>query len=449
MRLAPVLFLSASLGALGLQASAAMETAVAGAEYDRSFLGRQALGNNYRDLWKTPIQVPMLDLRHYAGGLRPVRTVGGGQTLGLALEGADGRSYTFRPIDKDARRHLDEESQGGLAGEIFKDQTSAAHPASSIIVTPLASAAGVLHTTPHLAVMPDSPALGEFRTTFAGVLGTIDVFPQDATEAPPGFARAREIVSTDDLLERIRKGPEERIDAPAYVRARLFDVFIGDWDRHGGNWRWARLPGREEWVPLPEDRDLAFANYEGIMLFWARFFDPRLITFRASYPSAEGMTRQAAPLDSVLLASVPAWIWEVTALDLTKRLHDDVIDAAIHRMPAEYREISGEALAANLRERRDRLPDMADTIYLQLSREVDVHVTDVPEWIEVRWLPGGDLVIRVIEGRAEEPWFERRFRRGETERVRIVGPFGDDFVSYQGSRGFRGIHVEVVPPAPE
>ena len=46
MRLAPVQFLSASLGALGLQASAAMETAVAGAEYDRSFLGRQALGNN-------------------------------------------------------------------------------------------------------------------------------------------------------------------------------------------------------------------------------------------------------------------------------------------------------------------------------------------------------------------------------------------------------------------
>lgn len=449
MRRAPTLFLSAALAGASAMASAATETAVAGTEYDRSFLARQALGNNYRELWKTPIQVPVLDLRHYAGGLRAARTVGGGQTLGLALDGADGRSYTFRPVDKDPSRHLHADYRGGLVGELYKDQTSAAHPASSVIVTPLASAAGVLHTTPLLAIMPDDPTLREFRETFSGVLGTIDVFPQDAREAPPGFAGALEIISTDDLLGRLHSSPDERVDGASYVRARLFDAFIGDWDRHGGNWRWAKFRGRAEWVPLPEDRDLAFANYEGIMLFWARLFDPRLITFRAEYPSAEGLTRQAAALDRVFLANVPGWIWEVTALDLVNRLSDEVIDSAMARMPTAYRDISGETLATNLRARRDRLPGMADTLYRKLSAEVDVVLTDAPEWIGVYWLPGGDLVVRVIEGRADEPWYERRFRRGVTRRVRIIGPVGDDFVSFDGSRGFRGIHVDVVPPAAE
>ena len=427
-------------------AFAAMEETVAGPEYDRSFLVRQALGTNYRELWKTPVEVPVLSLDHYAGGLSPTRTVGGGQTLGLALAGADGRSYTFRPVDKDASRHLGEGAQQSLAGEIFRDTTSAAHPASNVMVSPLARAAGVLHTTPRLVVMPDSPTLGEYRETFAGVLGTIDVFPQDASEAPPGFAGAEEILSTDDMFARIDANPQEHIDGPAYVRARLFDAFIGDWDRHGGNWRWARLPGRTQWVPLPEDRDLAFVSYEGIMLFWARLFDPRLITFEADYPSADGLTRQAAELDRRILSDVPQWIWEVTALDLTRRLDDDAIEAAILRMPVAYRERSGDELRTKLRERRDRLPSMADSLYAHLSREVDVHVTDVPEWIAVHWLPDGDLIVRVTEGREDDPWFERRFRRGETRRVRIVGPYGDDYVSYEGSRGFRGIRVEVVAP---
>jgi len=441
----PVL-LAAGITVVGALASATTETAVAGPEYERSFLGRQALGNNYRELWKTPVEVPLLNLRHYAGGLRPVRTVGGGQTLGLAFAGTDGRAYTFRPVSKDGTRHLAADQQGSLSAQIHRDQGSAAHPASSIIVTPLASAAGVLHTTPRLVIMPDSPLLGEFQETFAGALGTIDVFPQAASESTPGFAGALEIISTDELFERLRKHPDERIDASGYVRARLFDAFIGDWDRHGGNWRWAKLRGRAEWVPLPEDRDLAFASYEGIMLFWARFFDPRLITFRASYPSAEGLMRQSASIDAVVLSSVPGWIWEVTALDLAKRLSNEVIDQAIDRMPVSYQPINAETLRANLRGRRDRLPAMADSVYRLLSRDVDIHVTDTPEWIAVQWLPGGDLVVRVTEGRAETPWFERRFRRGETERVRIVGPYGDDYVSFQGSRGFRGIHVEVVPP---
>jgi hypothetical protein len=82
-------------------ASPAMRTVVAGEHYRAGAFHRFLLGADYRKLWSTPITVPVLNLETFAGGLRPVRRVGGQQTLGLAMKGADGRDYTFRGLDKD------------------------------------------------------------------------------------------------------------------------------------------------------------------------------------------------------------------------------------------------------------------------------------------------------------------------------------------------------------
>ena len=46
-------------------------TIVPGAHYKAGGLHRSLFGDNYRDLWTTPIRLPVLDLRSFAGGLRP------------------------------------------------------------------------------------------------------------------------------------------------------------------------------------------------------------------------------------------------------------------------------------------------------------------------------------------------------------------------------------------
>ncbi|HEV7501469.1 MAG TPA: hypothetical protein VGQ33_15750, partial [Vicinamibacteria bacterium] len=73
---------------------------VAGEHYQAGGLHRLLLGADYRDLWAMPVDLPVLDLQHFAGGLKPVRRVGGQETKGLAMKGADGRDYTFRGLDK-------------------------------------------------------------------------------------------------------------------------------------------------------------------------------------------------------------------------------------------------------------------------------------------------------------------------------------------------------------
>ena len=67
-----------------------------GPQYDASGLTRFFLGSEYRSLWTTPISVPVLNLRTYAGGLRPVSKGGGKQTKSLLLEAPDGRQFFFR-----------------------------------------------------------------------------------------------------------------------------------------------------------------------------------------------------------------------------------------------------------------------------------------------------------------------------------------------------------------
>ena len=146
-------------------------TVVPGPIYRTGALGRFFYGEHYRNLWTAPLTVPVLSLDQYAGGLRPLERGGSQQTKSLRFSGADGREYVFRSIDKDPSPSLPPELRGTYARHVLRDLISAQHPGGSLVVARLLDAAGVLHSTPQLAVMPDDPRLGEFRQEFAGMLG--------------------------------------------------------------------------------------------------------------------------------------------------------------------------------------------------------------------------------------------------------------------------------------
>ena len=81
-RLAGALALTLSLGA---GASAETRKVVAGKEFGKGETWRFWLGDGFRAAWTTPVLLPVLDLKTEAGGLRPLRQVGGLQSVGLAL----------------------------------------------------------------------------------------------------------------------------------------------------------------------------------------------------------------------------------------------------------------------------------------------------------------------------------------------------------------------------
>ncbi len=76
---------------------------------------------------------------------------------------------------------------------------------------------------------------------------------------------AKDILSTDDVLKNLTKSNKYSVDRESYIRARLFDMLIGDWDRHSDQWKWAEYEKENKIIykPIPKDRDQAFSKYDG------------------------------------------------------------------------------------------------------------------------------------------------------------------------------------------
>ena len=236
-----------------------------GPQYRAGGFHRAMLGSSYRALWTTPVTVEVLDLAGEAGGLSVVRRVGGQQTLGLALVSRDGRAFTFRGLVKDPSNILPEELHDTFVEELVQDQMAAQHPAGALVADELSRAAGVPTVPIRLVVMPDDPALGEERGTFAGLVGTFAEYPTATDARHPGFDGAVEIVDHMTLYAKLAESPDERVAVREFLRARLFDVLVSDFDRHRKQWRWAKRSKDSRWHPVPEDRDQAFARYEGLL----------------------------------------------------------------------------------------------------------------------------------------------------------------------------------------
>lgn len=403
-------------------------------------LFRFFFGRHYRDLWTAPVKVPVLDLQRFDGGLTVTEAGGGRQTRNIEFKSANGRDWVFRSVSKDLRSIIPERLRESFIVSLVNDQPSHTHPGGALVIPPLAEALGVLHVRPQLAIMPDSPALGEHRKEFAGMVGHIEESPNDGGEDRPGFAGSREVVGTKDLIEALNQDPGVRVDAEALLTARLLDFVVNDWDRHRGNWRWARLErgGVERWVPIPRDRDQALLWYDGFLSSFGRMVAPKLLVLGPKI-NLKGLTINGHDVDRALLNGLERAVWDSIARFVTVRLTDSVIEAATLRLPEPWRALRPGELQRILRARRDGIPAAAATYYARLAQVVDVHATDVRDVARVRREPGGALSISLHDGRKEptkaDPWFSRRFLPRETREIRIYLHGGDDSLAVEGPAG--------------
>jgi hypothetical protein len=435
-----VALVASSVTHLGAQQTGARDghTLLApGPRYRAGGLHRLLLGREYRALWTTPVSVPVLDLRTFAGGLVPVSSGGGQQTRSLLLRSRDGHEFFFRSVDKDPSATLPPELRPTVAGQVVRDQTSSAFPTAPLVTGPLLRAAGILHGESHFYALPRDVSLGEFEGEFGGMIGFLQERIGGSAGPAARWGGAAEIIGSDTLLARITRGPEDRVDTRAFLSARLFDLLIGDWDRHAGQWRWARfgdaVPHR--WVPIPEDRDQAFVKYDGVLLSVARQTAPQLTNFGPSYPYLPGATWNGRDLDRRLLVELEWPEWESAAVRLQGALTDDVIDKAVRALPAEHYALRGHMLVSSLRARRDKLLEAARGYYELLAKQVDVHAGDGDDRAEIVRQADGVLELTISRGAdTNDHYFRRRFDRQTTSEVRVFLGRGDDQASVRGSR---------------
>ncbi len=408
---------------------------VPGANYAAGGFRRFFLGDHYRDLWATEIEVPYLDLKTFAGGLEPVSAHAGSQTTSLRMRGADGRRYQFRGVYKTPTNRLRPALQGTLVADLLQDGASASHPVGALVVAPLLEAVRVMHPTPLLAVMPDDPALGEFREAFRGLLGIIEERPNEADEGGEGgFGDASMVIGPTRLFERLDRGPNDLVNARSFLTARMIDILIGDRDRHRDNWRWALMAddGKPRmWEPISRDHDEAFVNADGLLIALATEFYPQIVSFGPEYPNSLNLNWHAREVDRRFLAGLDAAVWDSVAVSIQARLTDEVIASAVGRLPPAMYDIGGAGLERALISRRDLLLSETRRYYRLLAEQVEIHATNARERAEIVRVDGRFVDVTLSSG--GRIYFHRRFDAHDTDEVRLDMWRGKDVVEVSGN----------------
>ena len=415
--------------------SASYVTRAAGEEYAAGTLHRWLFGSLWRDLWIAPVSVPVLNLNSFAGGLTPLRRGGGMQTASLRLRDADGVQYKFRSINKNPVSVLEENLRETFVADVVQDLISTANPYGALVAVPILNGVEILNARPLLFVMPDSPKLGAFREEFAGMLGMLEVHP-DEGEGKNGFGGSDKIIGTYSLLGKLDHDTEDRVDAVAFLKARILDIFMGDWDRHTDQWRWARFEDGDidRWQPIPRDRDQAFSRYNGLIPWIATIMVPQLESCDADYPRLKYLTYSGRFLDRRLLAGLSWPVYDSLVQYIRPRLTDSLLLAAVQRMPAEVRTTEAQTLFRVLQSRRDALPEAVRDYYEVLAAETDMHCSDENEMVEVTRHSDGSVSVfaRTLRESARPPIFRRTVYPDETNEIRIYMGDGDDIAIVRG-----------------
>lgn len=412
----------------------------ASAKYAAKPWRQRMLGENYRAEWGQSIKVPVFDIGKEKGGLQPVQTGGGMQTVSLRLRDSVGREYTLRSIEKYPEAAVPEPLRKTFAQDLVEDQISAAHPYAALVVPPMADAVGVYHTNPKLVYIPDDPRLGVYRKKFANMLALFEERPDEDWSHEPSFGRSSNIIGTPRLLEKLQEDNDNFIDEKQVLKSRLFDLVIGDWDRHDDQWRWAEFEEgkRSFYQPIPRDRDQTFFVNEGILpRLWSRKWAmPKFEGFDEEIDWAPGLAFNARYFDRSFLTSLTQDDWIQAVRHIQQNLTDSVIVSAIQLWPQEIYALHGEEIIRKLKARRDNLMESALELYRFLAREVDVVGSDKHEAFDVVRQEDGNVVVDVYkankEGERRQKIYHRVFRPEETKEIRLYGRGGIDRFDIRG-----------------
>jgi hypothetical protein len=414
-------------------------------ETDKSRFYKFLWGDRYRKQYSTKVTAPTVNLDTLFGGLKPVRKGGGNQSKSLRLKDKNGTQYVMRALRKQALQYLqavlfkdqyiEEQFEDTATENLILDVFSASHPYTPFVIGGLSDAVGVYHTNPILYYVPKQNALGEFNNEFGGELYMIEEHTSSGHSNLASFGYQDKLLSTDDMMTKIHKDETIVVDEAAYIRARLFDMLIGDWDRHQDQWRWIEFKesGKKVFRPLPRDRDQAFSIMsDGFLLGTAMKLIPmsRLLRkYDNDLVDVKGMNIEPYPLDMEIIQQSDKSIWDEQVKIIQDGLTDAVIEKSFLAIPKEVNDEEIKTIKEKLKARRENLRKIADRYYSFVNRYAVIKGTNKDDWFDIERLPSGKTKItgyRIKKGKKGKLFHEREYTSKDTKEIWIYSLDDDD-----------------------
>lgn len=411
-----------------------VRTIQAGANYKAGKFHRWVWGDHYRDAWTAEVEVPVFNLDKKKGGLKVLDVTGGEQTVTIIVQDSSNKKYVMRSVQKNPVKSLPDVLQETFAADVAQDQTSASHPYGALIVPSLADAAGVYSTRPEIGYLSKISGIEMDAGNKEGAVVSFEEFVSKDWFNDRYNKEAVAMIDSDELWERKRRGGNVQIDEKQLIRSRIFDMFLGDWDRHEGQWFWAEMRTDSVWVyePIPIDRDNAFYKSDGVIPWLGRreWALRKFQLFDDGIRDMEGMNFNARFFDRWFINELPKKDWMSIAKEMQQALTDSVIEEAINQWPEPIQKISGETFIKKLKQRRDKLPEFAQRYYDILASELNIYGSDEADLFEVKRSGNSQTIVRVyVNGSGQNTRkgalrYERTFTTDEIDEIRLFG-FGN------------------------
>lgn len=417
-----------------------------GSIYKAGGLKKTIWGTHYRDVWTTPVEMDALNLNEY-----DILSIGGGQqSVSIVVEDSTGNRSIIRSVQKDPSKALPEVMRQTFAKDIIQDQISASHPYGALVVAPLAKAAGVYQTSPKIRYIPKDSGLPlPAGGANAGVPVLMEEFVSVAWFQDSTNKKAENILSTNNVWMKLREDDRYDINQEQLLRSRIFDMFIGDWDRHDGQWFWAEVETDDGilFEPIPIDRDNAFFKSDGLIprLASRRWALRKFQHFGNDIRDIKGINFNAMHFDRWFLTKLDLEEWLRIAKELENSLTDQVVENAVRKLPEAAYKLSGQEMAEKLKVRRAKIQDFAERYYNVFSKEVNIFGSKESDIFDIERFENGNVRVTLYnEVKSNKKQYERLFRTEETDEIRLYGFHSDDQFILSGP-DHDGILIRLIP----
>ncbi|TDX86676.1 metallophosphoesterase [Epilithonimonas xixisoli] len=401
-------------------------------------------GKHYREYYSKKINVKNLALDTLFGGVKTDRAGGGHQTKSLRLETKNGNEYVIRALRKSGVRFLQsvafknqyviDEFTGSYADKFLLDFYTTSHPYTPLVIGEMADKLGIRHTTPQLFYIPKQKTLKNFNENFGDELYYLEDRPMETEENP------NKVVGTDEVILNLAKDEKYKIDEKSWIKARLFDMLIGDWDRHHDQWKFEarKENGNVIYSPIPKDRDQAFTKYDGFVTGIIMEFPElkHMQTFDNEIESVKWFNREPYPLDLVFAKNSVQSDWLKEAEFIQNNLNENDIRLAFKSLPKEVQDDVSEDLIKKLLIRKKDLPKYASQYYHLLNQKVILTGTDKKDRFVITRLPNNETEIKIIRLKksGEELQSSKLYSGKITKEILLYGLDDEDEFLVEGNQ---------------
>jgi hypothetical protein len=386
---------------------------------------RVLFGENYRKEWAVPTMLPLIRISAFHGGLKPLQKGGGLQSNSLRLVDTAGNEWVIRSVEKTVDLLLPEALRSTFAKDFLDDVTSGQHPYSALVVPPFANAAKVPHANPVIGVIAPDTSLGFYEKYFVNTVCLIE------EREPFG-----ETDNTGKMLSNLNKDNDNSVKGKEFLRARMLDLYLGDWDRHEDQWRWHNEDegkSKKYWA-VPRDRDQIFHLTQGLLprLASKPYLLPTLQNFGSKIESPKYSMFKSSFLNAYPDMQFNYDVWMEMSDQFKSEMTDTVLENGLRKLPAAAYNIRHDVLLKDLRDRRADMPRAMEVYYKFINKIADIRLSNKNEMISIQDAPNGSLqvIIRKINksGEMKDELVNKIFSSRYTKEIRVYTGHGNDSV---------------------